>query len=41
MKPDEYGESHGAKMEYDLAVKEGKRIFYNLDEVPSKLEIPI
>ena len=41
MKPEEYGESHGAKMEYELALKEGKRIFYNMDEVPSKLEVSI
>lgn len=41
MKPEEYGESSGALMEYNLALKEGKRIFYNLDEVPNKLEIPI
>ena len=41
MKPEEYGESHGAKMEYNLALKEGKKIFYDMKEVPSKLEIPI
>ncbi len=39
MKPEEYGESSGAKMEYGLAIKEGKRIFYSLDEVPSKITL--
>ena len=41
MRPEEYGESHGAVLEYNLAIKEGKKIFYHLDEVPSRLEVPV
>ncbi len=41
MLPEKYGDSKGAKMEYDWAKKWGKRIFTNIKEVPSKLEIPV
>ena len=41
MDPEVYGESKGAKMELDWAKNWGKRIFYNIEEVPSKIEIKI
>lgn len=41
MDPKVYGESKGAKMELDWAREFGKRIFYSMDEVPSKHEITI
>jgi hypothetical protein len=41
MLPEIYGESKGAKMEYEWAKMWGKRIFTNLDEVPSKHEITV
>jgi len=41
MDPKIYGESKGAKMELTWAKDWSKRIFYNIDEVPSKLEITL
>ena len=41
MTPEKYGESHGAKMEFDWATQWGKRIFTSLEEVPDKIEIPV
>lgn len=41
MTPEKYGESTGAKREFDFATKLGKKIFTTLDEVPNKLEITI
>ena len=41
MTPEKYGESSGAKMEFEWATKWGKRIFMDMDEVPSKLEVSI
>jgi len=41
MKPEIYGESCGAKLEFEQAKKEGKRIFTDLKEVPSKIEIQV
>ena len=41
MVPEVYGESKGAKMEYDWAVSWGKKIFTDLKEVPTKLEMVI
>lgn len=37
MKPEIYGESYGAKLEYDQAIEEGKTIYYDIKEVPTKL----
>lgn len=41
MLPEIYGNSKGAKMELDWARKWGKRIFTNIDEVPSKIALTI
>ncbi len=41
MDPIIYGESKGAKMELAWAKAWGKRIFYNLKEVPAKHEITV
>lgn len=37
MVPEIYGESKGAKMEYEWAKKWGKKIYTSLDEVPIQL----
>ena len=41
MNPEIYGESKGAKIELSWAKDLGKRIFYDISEVPSKHEITI
>lgn len=41
MTPEKYGESRGAKMEFDWAKQWGKKIFTSLEEVPDKIEIPV
>ena len=41
MIPEIYGESKGARMELALAQQLGKRIFGEIDEVPSKHEVII
>lgn len=41
MVPETYGESHGAKMELQWAKDWGKRVFYDLKEVPDKIELQI
>ncbi len=41
MTPEKYGESMGAKMEYEWAKKWNKKIFTSLDEVPTQLETVI
>ncbi len=41
MTPEEYGASKGALMEYTWARDWNKKVFTNIDEVPSKLETVI
>lgn len=41
MSPETYGDSKGALIELGWAKDYGKRIFYDINEVPSKLEIPV
>jgi len=41
MTPEEFGDSKGAKMELEWAKDWGKRIFYDINEVPSKHEITV
>jgi hypothetical protein len=41
MTPEKYGDSKGAKLELSWAKALGKKIFTNIDEVPSKIAITL
>jgi len=39
MVPEEYGESKGAQIEFEMAKKLGKKIYLNLNEVPDETTV--
>ncbi len=41
MTPEKYGESRGAKMEFEWAKGWGKKIFTSIEEIPDKIEITV
>ena len=41
MKPEIYGDSHGAEMELEWAKQWGKRIYTDLREIADKIEVPV